>query len=57
MRGMGEAPWGFRAQMLDFCFLGILLSTCEGPCVSGLMGILLVFGDQRERETISWTPK
>ena len=56
MRGTGEAPWGSRAQMLDFCFLGILLSTCEGPCVSGHMGILLGFGDQTERETISWTP-
>ena len=54
--GQERPPWGSRAQMLDFCFLIILLSTCEGPCVSGHMGILLVFGDQRERETISWTP-
>ena len=57
MWGTGEAPWGSRVQMLDFCFLSILLSTCEGPCVSGHMGILLGFGNQRERETISWTPK
>ena len=51
--GVGEAPRGSRAQMLDFCFLDILLSTCEGSCVSGHMGILLVFGDQRERENFS----
>ena len=50
MWGMGEAPWGSRAPMLDLCFLYILLSTCEGPCVSGHMGILLVFGDQTEKE-------
>ena len=56
MRGVGEAPWGSRAQMLGFCFLDILLSTREGPCVSGHMGILLVFEDQTEKETISWTP-
>ena len=42
MQGVGEAPWGSRTQLLDFCFLDILLSTCEGPCVSGHMGILLV---------------
>ena len=53
MQGVGEAPWGSRAQLLDFCFLDILPSTCEGPCVSGHMGILLVFGDQSERETFS----
>ena len=56
MQGVGEAPWGSRAQMLGFCFLDILLSTLEGPCVSGHMGILLVFGDQTEKETVSWTP-
>ena len=33
MQGVGEAPWGSRAQMLGFCFLDILLSTLEGPCV------------------------
>ena len=54
MQGVGEAPWGSRAQMLGFCFLDILLSTLEGPCVSGHMGILLVFGDQAEKETIFW---
>ena len=53
MQGVGEAPWGSRTYLLDFCFLDILPSTCEGPCVSGHMGILLVFGDQRERETFS----
>ena len=56
MQGVGEAPWGSRAQMLGFCFLDILLTTCEGPCVSGHLGILLVFGDQTEKETVSWTP-
>ena len=56
MQGVGEAPWGSRAQMLDFCFLDILLSTCEGPCVYGHMGILLVFGDQSKKKTVSWTP-
>ena len=45
MRGTGEAPWGSRAQMLDFCFFVILPRTWEGPCASGHMGILLVFGD------------
>ena len=54
--GVGEAPWGSTAQMLGFCFLNILLSTGEGPCVSGHMGILLVYGDRTEKETISWTP-
>ena len=54
--GVGKAPWGSRAQMLDFCFLDILLSTCEGPCVYGHMGILLVFGDQSKKKTVSWTP-
>ena len=56
VRGVREAPWGSRAQMLDFCFLDILLSTCEGPCVYGHMGILLVFGDQSKKKTVSWTP-
>ena len=56
MQGVGEAPWGSRAQILGFCFLDILLSTLEGPCVSGHMVILLVFGDQTEKETVSWTP-
>ena len=56
VQGVGEAPWGSRAQMLGFCFLDILLSICEGPCVSGHVGILLVFGDQTEKETVSWTP-
>ena len=56
MQGVGEAPWSSRAQMLGFCFLDILLSTREGPCVSGHMGILLVFGEEREKETTSWTP-
>lgn len=51
-----ERPLGSRAQMPGFCFLDILLSTCEGPCVPGHMGILLVFGDQRGKDTISWTP-
>ena len=55
-RGVREAPWGSRTQMLDFCFLDILLSTCEGPCVSGHMGILLVYEDQSEKGTVSWTP-
>ena len=54
VQGVGEAPWGSRAQMLGFCFLDILLSTLEGPCVSGHMVILLVFGDQAEKETIFW---
>ena len=49
MWGVGEAPWGSRAQMLGFCFLDILPTTCEGPCVSGHMGILLVVGDQSEK--------
>ena len=35
VRGVGEAPWGSRAQLLDFCFLDILLSTCEGPWTHG----------------------
>ena len=56
VRGVREAPWGSRAQMLGFCFLDILLSTLERPCVSGHMVILLVFGDQTEKETVSWTP-
>ena len=56
MQGVGEAPWGSRAQILGFCFLDILLSTCEGPCVYGHMGILLVFGDQSKKKTVSWTP-
>ena len=56
VQGVGEAPWGSRAQMLGFCFLDILLSTREGLCVSGHMGTLLVYGDQTEKETISWTP-
>ena len=56
LQGVGEAPWGSRAQMLGFCFLDILLSTREGLCVSGHMGTLLVYGDQTEKETISWTP-
>ena len=51
MCGVGEAPWGSRAQMLDFCFLNILPTTCEGPCVYGHMGILLVFEDQTEKES------
>ena len=38
MQGVGEAPWGSRAQMLGFCFLDILPTTCEGPCVSGHLG-------------------
>ena len=54
MQGVGEAPWSSRAQTLGFCFLDVLLSTREGPCVSGHMGILLVFGDQAEKETIFW---
>ena len=56
MQGVGEAPWGSRAQMLGFCFLDILLSTCEGPCVSGHTGILLIYEDQSEKGTVSWTP-
>ena len=56
MRGVGEAPWGSRAQMLGFCFLDTLLSTREGRCVSGHMVIMLVFGDQSEKGTVSWTP-
>ena len=56
VQGVGEAPRGSRAQMLGFCFLDILPTTCEGPCVSGHLGILLVFGDQSEKETVSWTP-
>ena len=56
VQGVGEAPWGSRAQILGFCFLDILLSTLERPCVSGHMGILLVFGEEREKETTSWTP-
>ena len=56
MRRVRQAPWGSRTQMLDFCFLDILLSTCEGPCVSGHMGILLVYEDQSEKGTVSWTP-
>ena len=32
------------------------LDPSKGPCVSGHMGILLVFGDQRGKETISRTP-
>ena len=54
MQGVGEAPWDSRAQILGFCFLDILLSTLEGLCVSGHMVILLVFGDQAEKETILW---
>ena len=53
---MGEAPWGSRILMLDFCLLIILPRTCEGPCVSGLTEILLGFGDHREKESSSWTP-
>lgn len=51
----GGRGLGSRAQMPGFCFLDILLSTCEGPCAWAHGHSACIWRPDR-KETISWTP-
>ena len=54
--GDGGGPLGLQGTHSGLLLPHHPARTCEGPCVSGLMEILLGFGDHREKESSSWTP-